>query len=229
MSIEVFAERVAKDLTWRVQELERIEDGINGAEGKGQIALARAGIVLLYAHWEGHIKYNAEEYLSSAAESVETIEELRKEFALVLLQPWINKVRSKLSRENELSLWRDICELQEIFLGLGSVKQQKPRNLTRAMVDVKSALDSKRFKEICKQIGIDWNAWRWANSQKNADDDYALITKLYVDRCKVAHGQDFSVDSEVFRQMRDDILELMRLFRECLESQFVNRSYLGSP
>lgn len=53
------------DLIWRRRELFNIRAAIEDAQGNApkQAALLRAGVALLYAHWEGFVKRCGTHYL----------------------------------------------------------------------------------------------------------------------------------------------------------------------
>ena len=55
---------VERDLLWRKREISHIYLQIQAAEGDIQIALLRAALVMLYAHWEGFIKNTTEQYIN---------------------------------------------------------------------------------------------------------------------------------------------------------------------
>jgi hypothetical protein len=49
-------QKLDKDFAWRLQEIASIRKSIHSASGRNQVALLRAAVPLLYAHWEGFIK-----------------------------------------------------------------------------------------------------------------------------------------------------------------------------
>lgn len=52
-----------KSLSWRIREIAYVKSNAKAAKSIAQIAYVRAGIPLLYAHWEGFVKEASEAYL----------------------------------------------------------------------------------------------------------------------------------------------------------------------
>ena len=66
-TVNILQDNLDGDLVWRTKELSIFRKTIPTQEGAKQTVLIRAGIPLLYAHWEGFIKYAAECYLQFVA------------------------------------------------------------------------------------------------------------------------------------------------------------------
>ena len=56
-------ENINNSFSWRRKELSIYKTNLQKAEGKWKEALLRAGVPLIYAHWEGFVKEIAEFYL----------------------------------------------------------------------------------------------------------------------------------------------------------------------
>ena len=52
------------ELAWRVKEIDYTKTAVHRASGNAQSAVARAGLALLYAHWEGFVKGASEALLN---------------------------------------------------------------------------------------------------------------------------------------------------------------------
>ncbi len=86
-TVEELQERIDEDFAWRRKELTYLENNIKSSKPHNIKTDLRAGIVLLYAHWEGFIKSAAENYLTFVASKKLNYDELSHCFvALALLK-----------------------------------------------------------------------------------------------------------------------------------------------
>jgi len=63
-TLEMLQNNLDQDFAWRIKELTTIKNRIPQKKEDLQDALIRAGITMLYAHWEGFIKNATEQYLN---------------------------------------------------------------------------------------------------------------------------------------------------------------------
>ena len=63
-TVENLIDFLNEDIAWRKKELSSLKNNILQANVKLRLTAIRAGVVLLYAHWEGFIKRSAEAYLN---------------------------------------------------------------------------------------------------------------------------------------------------------------------
>ena len=54
--------RSIRDLTWRRTKLQALRSQVRGASLVAQTGLCRAGVALLYAHWEGYTRFALSAY-----------------------------------------------------------------------------------------------------------------------------------------------------------------------
>ena len=59
-TITLLHEAIEKEYSWRIRELSQFKSSILSASDKAQEGLIRAGVALLYAHWEGFIKKSSD-------------------------------------------------------------------------------------------------------------------------------------------------------------------------
>ena len=55
-TLELLFECIENEYQWRIKELSIFRNTILSTNGKQQEGMIRAGVALLYAHWEGFIK-----------------------------------------------------------------------------------------------------------------------------------------------------------------------------
>ena len=53
---QMLVDNLDNDLAWRIKELSIIKNKIPQSKNNEQEALIRAGVTILYAHWEGFVK-----------------------------------------------------------------------------------------------------------------------------------------------------------------------------
>lgn len=63
-SLSDLQDRLDKGLSWRVKEVSYVKGSARSARSYAQVALIRAGVPLIYAHWEGFVKEASEAYLA---------------------------------------------------------------------------------------------------------------------------------------------------------------------
>ena len=66
-TIDEFSAAITSDLTWRIREISDLRAVANQIDSSLQPALLRAGIPIIYAHWEGHVAYVAKSYFAFLA------------------------------------------------------------------------------------------------------------------------------------------------------------------
>ena len=94
---------LAQELAWRRTELHSLLSEIRTARGPSLSCLCRAGVALLYAHWEGLTKHALSQYLRYVARRRLTLRELNDCFVAMALNAKLAKTRGSLLWG---SLWR---------------------------------------------------------------------------------------------------------------------------
>jgi hypothetical protein len=61
------SDQMDRDMNWRLKELSDMKDAIRRADSTTRQALLRAFIPLMYAHWEGHVRFCATKYFQHIA------------------------------------------------------------------------------------------------------------------------------------------------------------------
>lgn len=60
---EEFSRSITSDLTWRIKEISDLRTVIRRSEPSFIPTVARAGVPIIYAHWEGHVTAVSKAYL----------------------------------------------------------------------------------------------------------------------------------------------------------------------
>jgi len=198
-TLDQLQDALDKDMAWRIKEIGafRVGSKSNGSERKPFI---RAGIALLYAHWEGFVKHASELYLSFVESRGLSYSDLKTCFSVFGLKGKIDTlVEGKKSEPN-------IAAMDFIFEELGSPAKLK----IAAAIRTESNLTSKVFANIARSLDIELDHY---------ETKFNLIdTSLVNRRNKVAHGEFLELGGKEFGQLIDDVIQLMRTYKTDLEN-----------
>lgn len=79
-SDEDLAIQLSRDLTWRIKEISDLKSAVLASDAIARSALLRALVTVAYAHWEGHVKFSAQKYLTHVALRKITYSALKRQF-----------------------------------------------------------------------------------------------------------------------------------------------------
>jgi hypothetical protein len=200
------ADQLDADLTWRIRELSTLKNAIASATLKH--TLLRSLIPMLYAHWEGFIKFSAQKYLDYIA--------LRKPLYKDLeLQIYVNRFllrldalhRSRIGIEERCQLVKDILDSQN----------QRFSRYNTSLIDTRSNLNSEVLKEICIVCAIDFTPF----ATESTFIDVILLKR----RNLIAHGEEIYVESHELDGIVTKGIALMRLFSDAIQNKVYTQSY----
>ncbi|MEP1334546.1 MAG: MAE_28990/MAE_18760 family HEPN-like nuclease, partial [Lentilitoribacter sp.] len=158
------------EMAWRIKEIGAFHMGSksNGSQRKPFI---RAGIALLYAHWEGFIKCASELYLSFVESRGHSYRELKTCFSVFGLKGKLDTlVEARKSEPN-------IAAMEFVMNELGGRAKLKIASAVRT----DSNLTSTVFANIARSLDI---------KTEDYETKFNLIdTSLVLRRNKVAHGE----------------------------------------
>ena len=188
-----------QEMAWRIKEIGVFKVGA-GSNGPQRKPFIRAGVALLYAHWEGFIKNSSEIYLSYVESRALPYRDLKSCFVVFGLKGKINTlVESRKSLPN-------IEAMDFIF----SKMDEKAKLQISSAVNTESNLTSRVFSNIAGSLDIDTSPY---------ETKFHLIDSSLVDRRnKVAHGEFLDIKGGDFASLVSDILSLMRLYKTDLEN-----------
>lgn len=206
-TLENLYDRLSEEIVWRKKELADLRTLIEteSLTPNKRDALIRAGVAMLYAHWEGFIKAAASAYLEYVSMQRLRYEELSANMIAI-------SVKGKLNEAGQANKALIHNEVVEFFLHNLSDRSSIPY---RGAVDTKSNLSSSVFYNIVCMLGFDYTFYE--TKEKLIDE------KLLNSRNHIAHGQYLSFDVRDFIELHEQILEMMEVFR----SQIDNSATLG--
>ncbi len=201
-------DRIAEELVWRRRELTDMRALVQESSGQLRCRVAiRAGIALLYAHWEGFVKATAAHYLEYVASHRVPYRKLAPNFvALTLRSKFVEmKASEKVSSANALA---------DFFCTSLDVQSRVPY---KNVIDTKSNLSSKVLLDILTALGLDLGQFE---TRLNFID-----TNLVNPRNHIAHGEALELTINEYLTLHDDVLCLIETFRNEIENSAVLRRF----
>lgn len=202
-----FQDAVDSETAWRKKELSAISSNIATSKKTAKSTALRAGVALLYAHWEGLIKNLATFYLCYVSFQNCTYDELKPNFMALA----INKEIKLFTESNKASLHNQV---------INKIRTEGSNKARIPYVDViktGSNLNSPVFTEIMETIGLDYSEY---------EPGFVMIDDVLLKmRNEIAHGErieGIDLDEDRFREIYDVITGLMDKYI----TQITNAVYL---
>ena len=195
------------EMAWRIREISAFKLATKNGDS-GQSAFVRAGVALLYAHWEGFIKSISIHYLSYVDNQGHRYRDLKSCFAVFGLKGKLAAlVESKKSRSNI-----------EVFEFVFEELDKPSRMVMATAIDTESNLSSAAFRNIAGWIGLDVTPYE----TKFHFLDQSLLER----RNKIAHGEFLDVDVAAFEELVNETALLLRWFKTDIENALSTESFL---
>lgn len=206
-TLEELSDHLSRDIAWRKRELSSLKRNIAlSKDDLAQRLLLRAGVAVLYAHWEGFVKEASGAYLDFVSRRRLTYDQLA-----------INFVALDIKRQIDAAAQNDDQEARiEIVRFLTTSRSSKRSTLPREM-DTRSNLNSKILKGIILMLGLDYSFFK--------DNEHLIDLKLLEMRNKIAHGNYLLVDTESFAELQVKTLAMMEDFRNQIDNAAVLEAY----
>jgi len=184
--------QLEKDLIWRIKELNAIKKAIDRSTEDGRKAHLRAGVVLLYAHWEGFIRNVAENYLRFVAAKELNCDELSHPFIALALRGEIAKDRETAKTS---VFYANVVEF--MLGGLSHPAKIPYKDIIKAEDNLKSEV----LKEILITIGTDYSPYELESN--------VIDFRLLRIRNAVAHGQGMNISKAQFILLNRKIIGMI--------------------
>lgn len=206
-TIADISSKLDDEFTWRKRELIFIYQEIQGCKGDVQVALIRAAIVLLYAHWEGFVKNAAELFLKYVESRKHKIQQVTFNLAALALRKQLDTI----TETNKYTL--RTAALQEILSQLSA----NVKLTYNTSVSAKSNLNNEVFTEIAHVIGLNVASYTSVSSDIDGLVNY---------RNKIAHGEYLWMNVAEYKEYSENILQIMSIIKTDIENSCVTKSYL---
>lgn len=204
-------DKLDNDLAWRKKEITSLLLHIETQEGEIQTSLIRGAITILYAHWEGYIKYAATNYL-------EFICKLKMNLSMLSINFCYINLGKKFPKETSLHSYKF---QQEVFDYIQYQHQNELFSInSKETIKTRGNLTFESFQVIAKQLGLDIS---WYDTKKNFIDE-----KLLGLRNPIAHGE-FRTQAKLiddFKEIKAEILNCLENFKDLVTDAFENKKFL---
>lgn len=199
-----------QEMAWRIKEIGVFKVGA-GSNGPQRKPFIRAGVALLYAHWEGFIKNSSKIYLSYVESRALPYRDLKSCFVVFGLK---GKIKALVEGGKSLP---NIEAVDFIFSKMDDTAKLE----MSSAINTESNLTSRVFSNIASSLDIDTSPY---------ETKFHLIDLSLVDRRnKVAHGEFLDIRGGDFASLVDEILGLMRLYKTDIENAASLESYKRAP
>lgn len=203
---QMLVDNLDNDLAWRIKELSIIKNKIPQAKNNEQEALIRAGVTILYAHWEGFVKNAAECYLNFVSLRRLKHNELQSCFLALCLKSKINELNT------------NKFELQQAAVDFLLNELEKRAYVPyEGVIETKSNLKFWVFRDICIIIGVDYKKYQL----KEKAIDILLVER----RNNIAHGKYLSIDYNDYITIYDMVIQMMRDIKNDIISAATTQRY----
>jgi hypothetical protein len=203
-------QKIDDDLIWRRRELSSFRAAIQdtGPLPGRRSSLLRAGVALLYAHWEGFVKRCGTYYLEFVANQGKKASELQVNFIAV-------KFKARLTEANKSNKPSASAELVEFFCTRLDDRLRIPH---RGIIDAKSNLSSSVLREIVWILGLEMAPY---------ETKCHLIDSSLLDRRNhIAHGDVLDIGLEDYLELHDEVMFLIDTFRTQLQNAAVTNAFM---
>lgn len=206
---EDLIDKIATDHVWRIKEIFELKGLIESSSlsQPRKKMLCRAGVALLYAHWEGFIKKTGTYFLEYISFQRLPVSDLKSNFITLMMKNHIDEA----TKSKKYSVFD---RFTDFLLTNQSNRSKVP---FKNIVNTESNLSTTVLKEITWCLGIGYELFE--SKEKLID------VKLVGRRNHVAHGEEMSVNIGDFLEMSDEVTELMNIFRNLVENSAVSGGY----
>jgi len=206
-TVSHFTDYMDDEFAWRLKEIADIKTAIRDADAGSKRSLLRAGVPILYAHWEGFIKASSEALLHFINSQHLKFRELQPCLIVFGAKKYINDLITSGNTQDRVNA-------VEFFLK----KLDQPASLAVAgSIWSESNLSSIVFERIASSIGID--ASRYAT--KFVLIDSSLLNR----RNNIAHGVFLDLQEADFDNLSNEVIGLLRGYKNDLENLVTTGKY----
>jgi hypothetical protein len=209
-SVYKLEEYLDEDLAWRKREFTTLKFMIASARKNQKEVLIRAGITLMYSHWEGHIKYASEIYLRYLNHCAPKYSDMTDNFFQLSLG-------KEFSNGFSIQKFKSQKEISEY------IKNKSQNNFSlieKNVINTESNLKSEVLINIMNQLGFDISRFEL---KENFIDETMLKN-----RNGIAHGEriDANEIEDAYNSLDKELLTMIMDFNEIVKSAAENKTFL---
>jgi MAE_28990/MAE_18760-like HEPN len=205
-----FIESLDHEFSWRLKEIADIKSVIQSTELTMQRTFLRAGVPILYAHWEGFVKTASESLLKFLNGQRLNHRQLKSCYI-------VSAAKKMLHDMEESGNPGDHIVIVDFFM---DKMDSRAKLSIEGSIKTHSNLTSTNFERIAKSLGI---------AIDNYETKYPFINESLVERRnKIAHGEQLDIDAKIFNELVDEVVGLLRLYKNDLQNIVIQNSYRRS-
>ncbi|MDF3135315.1 MAE_28990/MAE_18760 family HEPN-like nuclease [Pseudomonas extremaustralis] len=199
-TLSILQDSLDNGLAWRVKEIANLKISVRGSPSLSARTVVRAGVPLLYAHWEGFVKQASQDYLSYVTSQRLTYGELASCFVVFGTKKHLSTITS--SRQASVNI--------EVVNFFRKCNTDRADLVLSNAIDTQSNLNSDVFQNIALSLGVPVNPY---SSYFNLIDESLLAR-----RNKIAHGEYLDLNEEDFRNLSNEVIKLLRNYKTDIEN-----------
>lgn len=189
-----------KGFSWRLKEVADLKVSVRASSSLAQATVIRAGVPLLYAHWEGFVKESSKDYLAFVASQRLTYGQLASCFVVF---------GAKKHLAGLVAARRAAVNIGAVEFFRTCANERADLALSKA-IDTGANLSSEVFANIAMSLGVPTAPY---DSYFNLIDE-ALLAR----RNRIAHGEYLDLTADAFRTLADEVIKLLRMYKTDLEN-----------
>jgi hypothetical protein len=199
-TLDILLDNISEDWIWRIKELDDFKTALEKTKDEStKSSLIRAGITLLYAHWEGFVKKCSYNYYNFVTTKGFKLKELSDSFVAISMRKELNELidSRKVAKQSKA-----ISILFQEFDKRGMFPDDIPLKTSNLNFDI--------FEEYCTLIGIETLPFETKRQFINQ--------RLVANRNNIAHGKYLLIDEANFKEIFELTLKLMKTFKDSIEN-----------
>ena len=200
-------ETLDADMSWRIREISTFRLA-SKQDRVDRDTLIRAGVAMVYAHWEGFIKFASESYLDFVNNQGHRYRELKTCFIVF-------GMKGKLAVLGDGKKSSTNIELLDFVM---SEMDQPAKMVLSNAVRTEFNLTSSVFRNIASSINVQVTQY---------ESRFPLIDESLVRRRNsIAHGEYLGLNPGEFVELADEILTMMRWYKTDLQNAATLKEYI---
>jgi hypothetical protein len=214
-TIDDLEDRLNSAISWRRVELSALKSAVEQAESRSpgsplSRALARSGVAMLYAHWEGFVKEACQAYVDYVAKRRLKCSELND-----------GLLRTVLLGLHKRALGGDQLANDDLIQVARRPEQTRAKIPRSTIVDTKSNLRYSVFADILYSVGI--------SMDKFATKSHLVDRSLCDARNSIAHGRDLFPGQGDFSELHHEVIAMIEDLRDLIMANARQGLYKASP
>ncbi len=200
-TLEDLLDKIEADQAWRKDELISIDNTIYFAVPKTKKALLRAGVAILYAHWEGFVKITCQYYIEYVANQKLKLGELHPSFVAKALH----------------NLGKEKTPLQAQILKFEKLIHESTQTFKIPTSSVSTSnLNFSEFAKYYDSIGLEW---------KQHEKKRKLLDLLVEKRNHIAHGKELPITESDYKEYYLLVIELIDKVADDIMNAAIAKQY----